>query len=443
MFAFRLSLLLPLAACFLPSAVAIARNPTSEEVATLAAAAWQELPESVDVTFYIERHLRPMKPAEVEKSVRYAYDMTDKDAPKTSSEEREKDIAAEVKRIIQERQQPRYSRQRVRTQGHLYRMDDTALMNENDQVSASPSNTYVNGGTGVAGDRTHFVYDHGEKTATLFTSKSRWQQQRVEEWSGMTTRAKILFKSMLGSVEQKEWIPSAEKMREAAEGAQEHFLLDINPVEGRQDRIKISVTFTKYPDNPLLVLVSDAQDCAKVYEAVFYDPQTGTAREKIQRDDFAPNGFAQSIHRVVYAKDGTITTEHKIIVEKLEVAPDFPEDLFRFRAPEGYAIVDRRFKTPLVVQPHEREIMNDVLERASVAAVKPKKTESQNLGGSPQSIAKDDNKAQLAPAPAAGAPTGAGGQGRYAWVVAGVALAALCSIILLAWRRRRTRRIAS
>jgi len=333
---------------------AAARNATPGEMARLIAAAWEDSPMSVDVTFFIEHQRKPMKLSEVERSVRYAYDASERAAMKLSHEEREFSISQEVERIIREQELPRYARQRVRVQRHLYRLDETKLNAHDSELNATPTATYVNGGTGLKGDYMHFVYDHQQKTATVFSKKGRWQEQRVADWLGIPTHARAVLKILLGAqIETGEWVPSPDKSQSIAQGEDEQFLLD---VEQRKDQVAFSITLRSTPGRPSIVLICDAQNYSKVYETCFYNFQTGKMREKIQRDDFDRNGFPRSVHHVMYTEEGIISMEANIAVEKVELGCDLPQALFEFNAAEGYVIVDRRFKTPLVLSPNEREL---------------------------------------------------------------------------------------
>jgi hypothetical protein len=119
---------------------------------------------------------------------------------------------------------------------------------------------------------------------------------------------------------------------------------------------------------------------------------------------------------------------------KAEVGVALSGDLFQFNTPEGYGIVDRRFKTPLVISPHERELPRNSVEQLAGGA---QSTGKMDTVGGAQQVAMPGGSGMISPSNATATPSTCRNIGTYAWVI-GIVIAGGIAVFIVVWHRRRT-----
>jgi hypothetical protein len=93
---------------------------------------------------------------------------------------------------------------------------------------------------------------------------------------------------------------------------------------------------------PTTVLICDRKDYSRVYRTELHTPKTNKIIYIRECGDFDSNGFTYNITEIKNDKDGNLVEKSVYKVEKVELNPTIPAEIFEFHPPEGYKVVGQK-----------------------------------------------------------------------------------------------------
>jgi len=353
---------LPLYAKSVPGSV-----PTEEQVTKLAAAAWKEPVHTIDVTLYKDVTKPPKSVEELRQMFEDAFNKG-KGRPKENLspaelEMRNRDIQLNVEREVNAQEVGRKIKERIRISGHRQRIDQvlgwpkmvllqgTPYEEVRPEVVLGPNTpyemTYVNLGDKRKGDYTSFAYYHANKTARITNNRnSMWAQSDI---IGMLAPPGIFitFQRQIGvnkgTTSQPIFVPDPNKIQKITSTGilAGNRRLTIGPDPNNpdsRDRIEI-----KDPNSPGgIVLICERKDYSRVYYSDIRNPLTGKLLVTKECSNFDAQGFPHNATVIKFDMDGNLKEKEVYTIEKVELNPDIPDEVFEFRPPEGYDVVNLR-----------------------------------------------------------------------------------------------------
>ena len=339
-----------------------ASSPGEMQVRKLAAATWKDKPLSIDVTLY-KQVIRPTKSTD---EFREMYEKAfDQIRPVGSLrpnelEVRDREVQQNVERALKEQEVGQKTKERIRIAGYRKRMDQVFGRPEVVLLKGTPHErtmpeipldlntpyemTIVHAGDPDQKDYTNFKYFHSGKTAEISNAKSgRWKITDVMELAQFP----FDMRGILGREEQvggrAVYVPDEKKMEiVSTTGSIDKTVIQICPDTNNpntRDRIEIK---TQGKLNDLVAIVCDKNDYSRVYYIRITNPLTGTPLMERRCSDYDNQGFPHSVTTTEYGLDGEFKKKEIIKVEKVELNPSLPDEIFEFRPPEGYAVRDLR-----------------------------------------------------------------------------------------------------
>ncbi|MFV0442009.1 MAG: hypothetical protein ACK5Q5_00410 [Planctomycetaceae bacterium] len=322
--------------------------PSPQEVDDLIAHVRGLPPKSYDIEVISEFQLKKVPEQELRKSVINIYDQTDDSAPvKETAEDRSRAIDREVQRLLDEQELPRRIKKWCRFRSDLgYRVEMVTERSgpyENlntGPVEQSPfRETYINVGEETAvGNNQSVRLDHRQHIASLRVKPgSRISQDHV--WTGGTVGLPlaIMLKSALKVGQPEEQHQVDLLLRGEHPLLRFHVLQDIDLPDGTVGRrfvlhvkdglrsVEVSFDVPKHSFNPVWKVAYPDHVPREVLTA-----KDGVAQVWIDRETGTPEGGRK----------------YTLISRKLDV--DLDADLFAYKAPEGYDVVDHAFNPPKV-----------------------------------------------------------------------------------------------
>jgi hypothetical protein len=343
--------------------------PTEEQVQKLAAAAWKKPIESIDVTFYKDYTTAP-KP--VEQLRKMAEEFADRELKGRSLDElkpyeierRNKTIERNLKNWVEDQKFPRRIKSRVRISGDNQRIDLVKVgPNEPLGLDTPFVHTFINTKDANTGD---FVsYHYAGEMNTVFVDTTKWAKETIAQFAGIPFGTALTLQFFLGidqgsTPTSLNYIPDPNKMAELARTG----LASIEPIRGAKakgnmvvNRIAIR-SDPNAPDTrdiieigdpnhfPLVALICDRKDYSRVYHIEAQIPTKTQIMYIRECSDFDSQGFPHNITEIQYDKDGNLTKKSVYRIEKVELNPVIPDEIFKFNPPEGYKVIDSRSKKP-------------------------------------------------------------------------------------------------
>jgi hypothetical protein len=342
--------------------------PTEEQVTKLAAAAWKESVHAIDVTLYEEITKPPKSVEEFRQMFEDAFSKGEGRPKENLSpaelEIRNRDIQLNVEREVRAQEAGRKIKERIRISGYRQRTDqvfaspkmvllkDTPHEQTRPEVVLGPNTpyemTHVNLGDKRKGDYTSFAYYHANKTARITNNrKSMWAKRDIIELSGLPLGLSIILRSQLGvnkgTTSQPVFVPDPNKIQKITStgilaGNQRLAIgRDPNNPDSR-DRIEI-----KDPNHPGgTVLICDRKDYSRIYYYEIRNPLTGRPLVARECSKFDAEGFPYKATVINFDMDGTLKEKEVYRIERVELNPVIPDEVFEFRPPEGYDVADLR-----------------------------------------------------------------------------------------------------
>ena len=335
----------------------------------MTAAAWKECPHSIDVTLYKDITKPPKSVEEFRRMFEDAFNKgggrPKENLSPAELEMRNRDVQLNVERAVKEQEDGRKIKQRVRISGHRQRIDQvlgwpkmvllqgTPYEEVRPEVVLGLNTTYemthVNLGDERKGDYTSFAYYHYHNNkSALITNKrnSMWAKSDIIELLA-PPGISIIFQRHLGlnkgTTSQPIFVPDPNKIQKVTStgilsGNQR---LSISPDPNNpdsRDRIEI-----KDPNSPGgIVLICERKDYSRVYYSEIRNPLTGKLLVTKECSNFDAQGFPHNATVIKFDMDGNLKEKEVYTIEKVELNPDIPDEVFEFRPPEGYDVADLR-----------------------------------------------------------------------------------------------------
>lgn len=349
---FMAAVTLLLATCILarPS-LAKSEILTQEKLSKLVSAAWKSTPEAYDVTLVKEIRARSLDKDLVRREVERSYALSDEQAVNSGGESREQEMEAEIERILEGQQQPRILRQRIRIDGHLYRLDQQVVRMDNDE--RTNHRTFVNAGKPLGGDFTHFEYNYSAETASLYNERQMWERHDPLEHQGLPQVVRTIVRGMLGkqikTAQGIHFIPDSKRINQAAEGSAESLRVEESGVSAAG--LTNLHIFVPVADHAIFEIVVSKDDYSQVHSFKAYSPSDGHLMEERTASAFDQDGVPRDVISKRWDADGSLVEVEHIAIETVEVNPDISKLAFQFNPPEGYWVADRRTGAAIALPP--------------------------------------------------------------------------------------------
>jgi hypothetical protein len=345
-------LLLVLFICSLTYAKADDGFPTEEQIQNLVTAAWKEHPESIDVTFYLE-WTRPSKPTEqIRREVEEDFEkdmIASGENPHPILDERTKEsIEHNVQRRIKIQQFPRLIKKRIRISNHNQRVDQViAKPGEGLDPNMPFDGTYVNVGERNNKDFFSFEYEHKIKSAII--KNKGFVRRDPAGVAYMPSGISWLLKSGLGvnqgTKTNPDFVPDPNKIQEFARTGilANRFIFKIFPdINAPDTRDRIEIKDSNFPNDPGNIMICDRADYSRVYYYKACLPTTGKVLYIRECSNFDSKGFPRNITEIQLPDDSNLMEKSGYRIEKVELNPVIPDEVFKFQPPDDYEVDDQR-----------------------------------------------------------------------------------------------------
>ncbi|MCK4793196.1 MAG: hypothetical protein KAV87_56215 [Desulfobacteraceae bacterium] len=334
-----------------------------DQVKKLIAAVWQPKHDSFDIELIKQVRNAPVPNEKLREQIEHVYKNMEYNDPV----QRQKDIEFAIQAELEKNGKPRVLRQRIRVSDIFYRLDQDMV---NDVEAIDTGNdwrwTYVNFGDPDNKDFTRFIYQHDVRHATIMNNGKQWRRHKVEEWVGMPISVRKTVKYFLSkreSLQQDEdlVLPDKNLMQSLTMGDNKGLVITVEEEEMRGRLVdRLQLTMPEIPEFKTVLLV-DKEDYSKVQRCEIWNANGNPAyiREIYSFDE---QGLPRELHIEEYDKDGNIRKTQDIGISKIKLDISIPNDVFDFKPPQHYTIVDERLSPPLVVRPIEDEFLLDNLD---------------------------------------------------------------------------------
>lgn len=340
--------------------------PTEEQVQELAAAAWKEPINSIHVTFYKDY---TKVPKSIEQLRKEAEEIADKKFKGRSIEElkpyeierRDKFIEINSKNWVENQKFPRKAKCQVWISGDNYRFD---MVEVGPNEPLGPNTPFVHTFINIKDANTgEFVsYHYAGEMNTVFVGTKKWAKEDIAQFAGIPFRTALILRLFLG-IDQGStptsllnYIPDPNKMAELARTG----LASIeSKAKGKKVVYRIAIRSDPNapktrdiieigdPNHfPSYVVICDRKDYSRVYHIEALIPTTTQIIYIRECIDFDSQGFPHNIIEIKFDKDGNLKKESVYRIEKVELNPVIPDEIFKFNPPEGYKVQDSRSKKP-------------------------------------------------------------------------------------------------
>jgi len=339
--------------------------PTEEQVQKLAAAAWKEPINSIHVTFNKDYTKIPKS---IEQLRKEAEEIADEEYKGRSIdgltpyeiERRNKIIEINLKNRVEKQKFPRKAKCQLWITGDNYRIDMVEVgLNERLGPNTPFVDTLVHTKDATTGEFVSYYYA-GEMN-TVFVNRGKWAKENIAQFAGIPFRTALTLQFFLGinqssTPKSVNFIPDPNKMAEFARTG----LASIeSKAKGKKVVNKIAIrSDPNAPDTrdiieigdpnhfPSVVLICDRKDYSRVYHIEARIPTKTQIMYIRECSDFDSQGFPHNIKEIQYDKDGNLTKKSVYRIEKVELNPVIPDEVFKFNPPEGYKVIGSRLKKP-------------------------------------------------------------------------------------------------
>lgn len=341
--------------------------PKEEQVQKLAAAAWKEPINSIHVTFYKDY---TKVPKSIEQLRQRAEEIADEEFKGRSIDEltpyeierRNKTIEINLKNRVEKQKFPRKAKCQLWISVDNYRID-TVEVGPNEPLGPNTPfvHTFVYTKDATTGE---FVrYHYAGEMNTVFVNTGKWAKEDIAQFAGIPFRTALILRLFLG-IDQGStpgslnFVPDPNKMAELArtglasiepmKGAKAKGNKIVNRIAIRSDpnapdtRDRIEMKDPNYPCGT--IMVCDREDYSRVYYMESCMPTTGKVLYIRECSNFDSQGFPHNITEIQYDKDGNFKEKSVYRIEKVELNPSIPSEIFEIHPPQGYKIVDQRSK---------------------------------------------------------------------------------------------------
>ncbi len=338
---------------------------TEEQAQKMAAAAWKEPIHRIDVTLYKEITEPPMSEDEIRKMFEDVFERSEGPKENLSPknlEIRNRTVQKNVERTLKEQEVGRKIKQRIRIDGHRQRIDEvlgwpkmvllegTPHERVRPEVILGPNTpyemTHVNSGDKRKGDYTSFRYFHKMKYAQIANDeKSMPARSDFIKFARLASFFQRLLGVNKGTMLEPVFVPDPnkmEKLRKTGLLADDvHLVISPDPNNiGTRDQIEIKSD--KKPCGN--IMICDRNDYSRVYYVRACIHTTGKVLHVRECNNFDSQGFPHNITEIEYDFNGDFKKKSVYRIEKVELNPVIPDEVFKFNPPEGYKVTDLRSK---------------------------------------------------------------------------------------------------
>lgn len=341
-------------------------------------AAWREPPEGIDATFYREFELKKLSAQDARKQFEATFDALDgPEAERTA--EREEEIQLNVQLRLKEQEVPRRLVQRIRSDGERWRLDQTVLPPEKDlEPDTRLSETYATLGVRATSDGYRaFRYVGATRSALVLPDHTAYAGSPARDW--LTVPYMWIIRLTFGRLDSDNRLVRDEGKRDEciAQGG----------LTARGTTIRVSPEASKGPAGATLdrveifgegggrivSMICDRHDYTRVYRFEVYGPNGNLAVFR-EVDDYDAEGNPLGLRMETYDENGSIVDGTSVRFLRVDTAPEFPDEVFDFRPPAGYAVIDMRQSPGQVItdgQPDAPEGGEKVSQILALGAVAP------------------------------------------------------------------------
>jgi len=322
------------------------------------AAVWKDKPNSIDATIYqtitrpakSRRQIRERIEDVFAKKKSWILQKYEPNSPnrKVMLKRLNRDIEMNVERRMKEQQTPTRIKNRIRISDGRER-HDVAYARTPD-VSLGPNtpfeSTFVDLGEHVDGDIKAFNYHHDRKIAHIHTDG--WKASHIEDLMGLPPFISIGCKVAMGTKTSSGlYTPDPDKIQEVKRTGVvlDTFTLTVVPdpnAPATRDRIELRAR--DYPVGT--VLICDRNDYSRVYYLKSYMPTTGHLSYMRECSNFDYQGFPHNATVIENNIKGKLKKKEIYTIEKVELNPVIPDEVFRFNPRPSYKVEDLRLKKP-------------------------------------------------------------------------------------------------
>jgi len=337
---------------------------SEEQVQKLADAAWKQRSHNIDVMLFL-KITTPPKPdeqirQEVEKSFEKDIEALGENPHPLVLQRIMDSIDRNIQRRIKSQQFPRLIKKRIRISGNKQRTDSVIAEPGKRIDPNEPLDTFVNVGERNSPDFFSFHYYHKLKQAVI-RDGSGWSKRDPARFAHMPLGPASALQAFLGrnqrTIEEPVFILDSDKMETLSRTG----LSTIEYVGGIKVNGVNRILISPAPDSPdtreqieigdpnylpTVVMICDKEDYSRVYNLKFCNPLTGEPFYIRECSNFDAQGFPRNVTETQYDMDGNLKKKSVYNIVNVELNPSFPDDLFTFKPPEGYKVVDNRTKKP-------------------------------------------------------------------------------------------------
>lgn len=334
------------------------RLPTMDELLELADHVASLPPRKSDVTVLIEFAIDKQPEEDLRRSVERMFASMDReDGRQRPPDVFKRDVEREVSRLLGEQEHPRRMKQRWRTDGLRYRVDDVRTRTGLEPIDGDSEWQTSFGSLSTGGDssRDTFRLDWSQKIITIFGERHGQVIQRKDVWAGgkLGFAAALVLKSSFGMDTRPtvdESSPNDSRLLELAAGTHpevEIWVEDLYESDPqRQFRLKVidgpEFVFRTLADKiePVVYLEMRGADSTTLFRSTVQDVDTNGQAVRWVEETF--DAQRQRLKKVSYT----------LLERALE--RELPEDTFSITRQTGWALCDMRPETPLMVYPDGR-----------------------------------------------------------------------------------------
>ncbi|MBN1787517.1 MAG: hypothetical protein JW806_03900 [Sedimentisphaerales bacterium] len=321
--------------------------PTKEQIDKMVAAGWKKSVKSIDITFYRD-YRKPPEP--LEQLRKKAEEVADKGEYEGRSldelkpyeiERRNRIIEINYNNWVALQKSYRRTKNRVWISDGMQRIDTVmAEPNELLKPDAAYEMTYVNLGDKSKGTDKSISCYHNLKSM-MIQNKQSWAKDTVIDDLG---RLPSCFQGILGrlkSLEEFVFVPDANKIEQLQKTgliANNH-RVTVRPDPNnpnKRDRIDI-----KSDESPLeTVIICDRENYSHIYYMEGFNSQSGKPLLIKRCDNFDSQGFPHNATVINYDINGNFDEEKIYRIEKVELNPVIPKNIFEYLPPDDYGITE-------------------------------------------------------------------------------------------------------
>ncbi len=344
--------------------------PTEEQVQKLAAAAWKEPIKSIDVTYFKDYMLAPEPIEQLRKRAEKSADREFKgrsldELKPYEIERRNKTIERNFENWVEDQKYPRKAKCRVWISDDEQRIDMVKVRSNEPLGPDMPFvDTFINTKDANTGD---FVsYHYAGDINAVFVCTTMWTKETIAQFVGVPILIARPLRFFLGinqggTPKSLNYIPDPNKMAELARTGLTTIEVGKSMRGAKRNKVVNRIGIRPDPNAPdtrdiikmgdpnhfsTAVLICDRKDYSRVYRIEGRSSTTNKIMYIRECNDFDSKGFPHNVTEIKYDKDGNLKEKSVYRIEKVELNPVIPNEVFKLNPLEGYKVIDSRSKKP-------------------------------------------------------------------------------------------------